>query len=88
MLEQVPICFSLLHWLRRICIIIYLFLELYDQGASEAVEAVTFSFMTAKEVRRHSVMKVTNPNLLDLVGCPTPGGLYDPALGPSDERAQ
>nr|XP_016497258.1 PREDICTED: DNA-directed RNA polymerase I subunit 1-like [Nicotiana tabacum] len=58
------------------------------QGASEAVEAVHFSFMTDEEVRKHSVIKVTSPNLLDTLGGPLPGGLYDPAMGPLSERSQ
>ncbi|PHU05808.1 hypothetical protein BC332_26630, partial [Capsicum chinense] len=56
-------------------------------GASEAVEAVHFSFMTDEEVRRHSIVKVTSPNLLDTIGNPVPNGLYDPAMGPLDERS-
>nr|XP_043635531.1 DNA-directed RNA polymerase I subunit 1 [Erigeron canadensis] len=57
------------------------------EGASEIVEGVRFSFMTDEEVRKHSILKVTNPILLDSVGRPMPGGLYDPLLGPMDERA-
>ncbi|CAK9157192.1 unnamed protein product [Ilex paraguariensis] len=56
------------------------------EGASECVEAVRFSFMTQEEVRRHSVMKITNPNLLDSMQSPVSGGLYDPALGPLDDK--
>ncbi|MCD9640206.1 hypothetical protein HAX54_025388 [Datura stramonium] len=58
-----------------------------NQGASEAVEAVHFSFMTDEEVRRHSVVKVTSPNLLDTIGRPVSGGLYDPAMGPLDDHS-
>ncbi|KAL4558091.1 hypothetical protein LXL04_036287 [Taraxacum kok-saghyz] len=57
------------------------------EGASEIVEGVRFSFMTDEEVRKHSVLKITNPILLDNVGRPMPGGLYDPLLGPIDEQA-
>ncbi|KAL7584596.1 hypothetical protein Lser_V15G42528 [Lactuca serriola] len=57
------------------------------EGASEIVEGVRFSFMTDEEVRKHSVLKITNPILLDSVGRPMPGGLYDPLLGPMDEQA-
>ncbi|RAL50942.1 hypothetical protein DM860_005298 [Cuscuta australis] len=57
------------------------------EGASEAVEAIKFSFMTNEEVRRQSLVKVTNPVLVDLLGHPTPGGLYDPAMGPNDDRS-
>ncbi|KAK2982387.1 hypothetical protein RJ640_026230 [Escallonia rubra] len=56
------------------------------QGASESVEAVRFSFMTDEEVRKHSVLNVTNPVLLDTMEKPVPGGLYDPALGPLDDQ--
>lgn len=44
--------------------------------------------MTDEEVRRHSVVKVTSPNLLDGLGLPVSNGLYDPAMGPLDDRAQ
>lgn len=57
------------------------------QGASEIVEGVRFSFMTDEEVRKLSVLKITNPILLDSVGRPMPGGLYDPLLGPMDMQA-
>ncbi|CAI9761147.1 unnamed protein product [Fraxinus pennsylvanica] len=56
------------------------------EGATEAVEAVKFGFMTDEEVRSHSVVKVKNPNLLDTLDKPIPGGLYDPAMGPLDEN--
>ncbi|CDP10074.1 unnamed protein product [Coffea canephora] len=58
-----------------------------EGGASEAVEKVLFSFMTSEEVRKHSVVKIKNPVLLDTVGRPMPGGLYDPAMGPFDEQS-
>ncbi|KAA8549764.1 hypothetical protein F0562_001218 [Nyssa sinensis] len=56
------------------------------EGMSEIVDAVRFSFMTDKEGRRHSVVKITNPILLDSVGRAIPGGLYDPAMGPLDDQ--
>lgn len=49
------------------------------------MEAVRFRFMTDEEVRSHSVVKITNPNLLDILEKPIPGGLYDPAMGPLDD---
>ncbi|XP_076884452.1 DNA-directed RNA polymerase I subunit 1-like [Bidens hawaiensis] len=57
------------------------------EGASEIVDGVAFSFMTAEDVRKHSVIKITNVQLLDSVGRPEPGGLYDPLMGPIDEQA-
>ncbi|XP_011652120.1 DNA-directed RNA polymerase I subunit 1 isoform X1 [Cucumis sativus] len=55
------------------------------EGASESVKVVTFSFMTNEEVRKQSVVKVTAPILLDGMGRPVSGGLYDPAMGSLDE---
>lgn len=57
------------------------------EGATEIIDAVRFSFMTDEEVRKHSFLKLTNPILLDTVDRPVPSGLYDPILGPLDERA-
>ncbi|XP_024027231.1 DNA-directed RNA polymerase I subunit 1 [Morus notabilis] len=57
-----------------------------SEAVTESVEAVRFSFLTDEEVRKHSVVKITNPVLLDSVERPVPGGLYDPALGSLDER--
>ncbi|GFY98256.1 nuclear RNA polymerase A1 [Actinidia rufa] len=57
------------------------------KGVSESVEAVRFSFMKDEEVRRHSVVKITNPILLDSVVRPVPAGLYDPAMGPLDDHS-
>lgn len=41
--------------------------------------------MTNAEVRKHSAVKVTAPILLDGMGRPVSGGLYDPAMGSLDE---
>ncbi|CAA0812729.1 nuclear RNA polymerase A1 [Striga hermonthica] len=54
---------------------------------SEVVEAVRFGFLTDEEVKGLSVVKISNPNLLDILEKPIPGGLYDPALGPLDENS-
>ncbi|KAK4281856.1 hypothetical protein QN277_013303 [Acacia crassicarpa] len=54
--------------------------------ATESVEAVAFSFLTTEEIQKTSFVKITNPILLDGVERPVPGGLYDPALGPADDR--
>lgn len=50
------------------------------------VKSVRFSFMTEEDVRKHSVLAVQNPVLLDNVDRPVPGGLYDPLMGPMDDR--
>lgn len=54
--------------------------------ATETVEAVRFGFMSAEEVRRLSVVKVTTPKTIDAMNRPVPFGLYDPAFGPIEER--
>lgn len=58
-----------------------------SEGATEAVEAVRFGFMTDEELKKHSVIKITNPDLLDTRETPIPGGLYDSALGPLHENS-
>ncbi|KAL8489246.1 hypothetical protein ACS0TY_025231 [Phlomoides rotata] len=54
-------------------------------GTTQVVKSVEFSFMSDEEVRRGSVVNITNPDLLDILDNPIPGGLYDPAMGPLDD---
>ncbi|OSD04393.1 beta and beta-prime subunits of DNA dependent RNA-polymerase [Trametes coccinea BRFM310] len=51
-----------------------------------SVASVSFSFLTTEDVRRISVKQIVNPVLLDELNRPNVGGLYDPALGPSDKQ--
>jgi DNA-directed RNA polymerase beta' subunit len=48
------------------------------------VTGISFSFLTSDDIRRISVKQIVNPVLLDDLNRPNIGGLYDPALGPSD----
>ncbi|KAF5387629.1 hypothetical protein D9615_000576 [Tricholomella constricta] len=48
------------------------------------VAGISFSFLTTEDIRRISVKQIVNPVLLDDLNRPNIGGLYDPALGPSD----
>ncbi|KAI0082411.1 beta and beta-prime subunits of DNA dependent RNA-polymerase [Panus rudis PR-1116 ss-1] len=50
------------------------------------VSSISFSFLSAEDVRRISVKQIVNPVLLDELNRPNPGGLYDPALGPSEKQ--
>jgi DNA-directed RNA polymerase beta' subunit len=50
------------------------------------VTSISFSFLSTKDVRRISVKQIINPVLLDDIGRPNTGGLYDPSLGPSDKQ--
>ncbi|KAK2633564.1 hypothetical protein Ddye_032678 [Dipteronia dyeriana] len=59
---------------------------LANEVATESVEAIRFSLLTDEDVRKHSFLKITEPQLLDGVGAPLPGGLYDPVLGPLLEK--
>ncbi|KAF9268176.1 beta and beta-prime subunits of DNA dependent RNA-polymerase [Marasmius fiardii PR-910] len=49
-----------------------------------SITGISFSFLTTEDVRRISVKQIVNPNLLDGLNRPNIGGLYDPALGPSE----
>lgn len=44
-------------------------------------DAVVFSMFTGEEIKKLSVVKVITPNVLDNLGHPLPGGLYDLAMG-------
>jgi DNA-directed RNA polymerase I subunit RPA1 len=48
------------------------------------IASVGFSFLSTKDIRHISVKQIVNPVLLDDLNRPNIGGLYDPALGPSD----
>ncbi|KAK7345074.1 hypothetical protein VNO77_15476 [Canavalia gladiata] len=60
---------------------------LTTEGATNSVKAVAFSFLTDEELRRSSRVKITNPHLLDTLERPVPAGLYDPAMGPLDDKS-
>jgi hypothetical protein len=51
-----------------------------------SIASVSFSFLTTSDIRRISVKQIVNPVLLDDLNRPNIGGLYDPALGPSDKH--
>ncbi|KAF8915824.1 hypothetical protein CPB85DRAFT_1559900 [Mucidula mucida] len=51
-----------------------------------SVTGISFSFLSTEDIRRISVKQIVNPVLLDDLNRPNIGGLYDPALGPSDKQ--
>ncbi|CAL1353335.1 unnamed protein product [Linum trigynum] len=56
---------------------------------TKSIGSVTFSVLSADEVRKQSVVRIANPELLtgdpgSALSRPAPGGLYDPSLGPLD----
>ena len=57
-----------------------------SQSIPSSVTSLAFSFLTAEDIRRISVKQIVNPVLLDELNRPNVGGLYDPALGPSDKQ--
>ncbi|KAF8522225.1 hypothetical protein BU17DRAFT_45191 [Hysterangium stoloniferum] len=50
------------------------------------VSSISFSFLSTQDIRRISVKQITNTVLLNDLNQPNIGGLYDPALGPSDRK--
>ncbi|KAJ7178928.1 hypothetical protein C8R46DRAFT_1071922 [Mycena filopes] len=50
------------------------------------VSSLSFSFLTGEDVRRISVKQIVSVNLLDDLNRPNVGGLYDPALGPTERH--
>ncbi|KAF9653451.1 beta and beta-prime subunits of DNA dependent RNA-polymerase [Thelephora ganbajun] len=57
-----------------------------SQSIPSTVQSISFSFLTTEDIRRVSVKQIINPTLLDDLNRPNLGGLYDPALGPSDRN--
>ncbi|KAL5201183.1 hypothetical protein ABZP36_035537 [Zizania latifolia] len=56
-----------------------------DEAASEEVDSIRFSFYNEDEIKRISVKQITKSDSLDAKNCPVPGGLLDPALGPTND---
>jgi DNA-directed RNA polymerase I subunit RPA1 len=52
------------------------------------IDSVSFSFYSPLQLKKLSVKEITNPILFDNLDHPTAGGLYDPALGPTDRQAR
>lgn len=50
------------------------------------MESVGFSFYGEEEIHAISVKQITSPVLFDNLRNPVPAGLYDPALGPTEQR--
>ena len=47
-------------------------------------QAIQYSFYTADELRKLSVVQVTSSEQRDALNRPLPGGLYDSKMGPTD----
>ncbi|GAX74019.1 hypothetical protein CEUSTIGMA_g1469.t1 [Chlamydomonas eustigma] len=54
---------------------------------TKQVKGVSFGFYTDEEVKRLSVRRIVSPLIFDNLRNPVSEGLYDPALGPIDQRA-
>ena len=52
-----------------------------SQPVPSAVDSVEFSFLSKEEIHAISVKQVNNDTTFDTLLNPSPGGLYDPALG-------
>lgn len=44
-------------------------------------DKIKFSVFTTEEIKKMSVIKIITPLMLDPLGHPLPGGLYDKKLG-------
>ena len=73
------------------------FVNFYFSGSTEVnmfgstavpfhhLEGVRLALYTPEETKKLSVKKLTNPETFDALLHPNFGGLYDPALGPTDK---
>jgi DNA-directed RNA polymerase I subunit RPA1 len=52
-----------------------------SQPVTSSIRAVDFGFLSSDDIKALSVKKIQNPDTFDTLLHPTPGGLYDPALG-------
>ena len=52
-----------------------------SQPVSSWVDTAQFAVLTREDILATSVKRIENPQTYDSLLNPTPGGLYDPALG-------
>lgn len=52
-----------------------------SQPVASYVGSVSFGILSSEEIRRVSAKWIQNPETFDTLLHPTPGGLYDTALG-------
>ena len=57
-----------------------------DQAIEHGITRVGFGFMSEAEIRALSVKRITSPHVFDNLDMPVPNGLYDPALGPINNK--
>lgn len=67
-------------------LVAYLYTMDISHSIHSEVSSLSFSFLSADDIKAISVKKVDNPILLDNLNLPTRGGLYDPKLGPMGSR--
>lgn len=60
-------------------------MNISDPIAAE-ITSVSFASYSPAELKKLSVLQVSQPILFDVLGHPNDGGLYDPSLGPMSER--
>ena len=57
-----------------------------SQPIASQIGSVNFGFLSTDEVRALSVKRIVNQDTFDTLLHPTPGGLYDSALGAFGDR--
>lgn len=55
--------------------------DLDPMAVSSAVRSLSFTVLSTDEIKRQSVMEISNVQTFDLMGHPSRGGLYDGRMG-------
>lgn len=55
-----------------------------NQFTYKEIHSAQFSFLDPEEIRKMSVLEITNPSPWDILGNPNAGSVYDPRLGPME----
>lgn len=52
-----------------------------DYSSFQNIKGISFGVYTNEEIKNLSVLEISNTEILDSLGHPTPGGLHDLHLG-------
>lgn len=65
----------------------FFFSKMFGSGSVpfHYLQGIKLSLYSPEEMKKLSVKKITNPETFDALLNPSLGGLYDPALGPTDK---
>ncbi|GFU75942.1 DNA-directed RNA polymerase I subunit RPA1 [Trichonephila clavipes] len=57
-----------------------------DNITFKTIKGMSFGLLSTEDIKKISVLEITNIELLDCLGNAAPGGLYDLRLGPNDRN--